>query len=443
VIFGAGSLASAFSGSAEVLIACRAVMGLGGCLIMPATLSILTNVFPKGERAKAIGVWAGVAGLGIVAGPTLGGLLLAHFWWGSVFLINVPVVVLALIAGHLVVPDSRDPSTPRLDPVGTGLSIVGLTLVLYAIIEAPARGIGNPTVLGVFVLGLAVVAVFALWELHTDHPMLDVRFFENPRFSAASLAVTLAFFSMTGVLFFLTQYLQSVLGYSALRAGLGFIPLAVTMMISSPASARLDARYGSKATVVAGLIIAAGAVALLSTARADSSYWLIGTVLALLGLGLGCVMTPATNSIMGSLPLAKAGVGSAVNDTTRQIGGALGVAILGSITAAVYRSTIQSTASFHSLSAAARATVKGGIGNVVGAANSLPAAAGSQLSDDAKHAFVHAMDITALIGTLFVLAGAAVAFIWLPAKAADEVGAPVGAEVDGEGSAELATAPAP
>jgi EmrB/QacA subfamily drug resistance transporter len=434
VIFGAGSVASAFSGSAGLLIACRAVMGLGGCLIMPATLSILTNVFPKEERAKAIGIWAGVAGLGIVAGPTLGGLLLAHFWWGSVFLINVPVVVLALIAGYLVVPDSKDPSTPRLDPGGTGLSIVGLTLVLYAIIEAPTRGIGSPVVLGLFALGLVVVALFALWELHTDHPMLDVRFFENPRFSAASLAVTLAFFSMTGVLFFLTQYLQSVLGYSALHAGLGFIPLAVTMMISSPASARLDARFGSKATVVAGLVIAAGAVALLSTARADSSYLLIGAVLALLGAGLGCVMTPATNSIMGSLPLAKAGVGSAVNDTTRQIGGALGVAILGSITDAVYRSSVHATASFRSLSAVAQATVRGGIGNVVVAANSLPAAARAQLSVDAKRSFVHAMDLTALIGTLFVLAGAAVAYIWLPAKAAEEVSP--------EGSAELAPATA-
>ncbi len=434
VIFGIGSVASAFSGSAEVLIACRALMGLGGCLIMPATLSILTNVFPKEERAKAIGIWAGVAGLGIVAGPTLGGLLLAHFWWGSVFLINVPVVILALIAGKLVVPDSRDPSAPRLDPVGTGLSIVGLTMVLYAIIEAPTRGIGNPTVLGVFVVGLIVVALFALWELHCDHPMLDVRFFENPRFSAASLAVTLAFFAMTGLLFFLTQYLQSVLGYSALQAGLGFIPLAATMMISSPASARLDARFGSKAVVVAGLIIAAGAVALLSTASVDSSYWLVAAVLALLGIGLGGVMTPATNSIMGSLPLAKAGVGSAVNDTTRQIGGALGVAILGSITNVVYRSSVQSSASFKALTATARATVRGGIGNALVTAGSLPAAARSQLALDAKRSFVHAMDLTALIGTLFVLAGAAVAYIWLPARAADE---PASVE-----SIELATAAA-
>jgi MFS family permease len=234
---------------------------------------------------------------------------------------------------------------------------------------------------------------------------------------------------MTGVLFFLTQYLQSVLGYSALEAGLGFIPVAVTMMISSPTSARLDARFGSKATVVAGLVVAAGAVALLSTASADSSYWLVAAVLALLGIGLGGVMTPATNSIMGSLPLAKAGVGSAVNDTTRQIGGALGVAILGSITNAAYRSSVQATASFQALSAGARATVRAGIGNVVVTANSLPPVARAQLTIDAKRSFVHAMDLTALIGTVFVLAGAGVALIWLPAKAADEPEASVATEL--------------
>ena len=380
VIFGAGSLASAFSGSAEVLIACRAVMGLGGCLIMPATLSILTNVFPKDERAKAIGVWAGVAGLGIVAGPTLGGLLLAHFWWGSVFLINVPVVILALIAGHLVVPDSKDPSTPRLDPVGTGLSIVGLTLVLYAIIEAPTRGIGNPTVLGVFALGLVVVAMFALWELHTDHPMLDVRFFENPRFSAASLAVTLAFFSMTGVLFFLTQYLQSVLGYSALHAGLGFIPLAVTMMISSPASARLDARYGSKATVVAGLIIAAGAVALLSTARADSSYWLIGAVLALLGARIG-LCHDAGHQLDHGIAASRQGRGGLGGQRhhppdrrSPRRGDPREHHQLPSTARAFSRRPVSARCRPRP-----RATVRGGIGNVVVAANSLPTAARAQL----------------------------------------------------------------
>ncbi|HLI56561.1 MAG TPA: MFS transporter, partial [Actinomycetota bacterium] len=365
VIFGLGSLASAFSGSANLLIACRALMGLGGCLIMPATLSILTNVFTDHrERAKAIGFWAAVAGLGIVAGPTLGGILLQHFWWGSVFLINVPVVAIALIAGKFVVPTSKDPNATPLDPVGTVLSVVGLSLVLYAIIESPTVGMGSASVIGTLVAGLAVIGGFVAWELHTDHPMLDVRFFEDRRFTAASLTITLAFFALNGLMFFLTQYLQSVLGYSTLRAGLALIPVGVAMAIAAPSSAKIDARVGSKITVFVGMLIAASGVGVLGLARADSPYTLVAVALGLLGIGGGLVMTPATNSIMGSLPLAKAGVGSAVNDTTRQVGGALGVAILGSITSAIYRSKVGATASFSALPAAARSVVRAGIGNV-------------------------------------------------------------------------------
>jgi EmrB/QacA subfamily drug resistance transporter len=421
VIFGVGSLASAFSGSADLLIACRALMGLGGCLIMPATLSILTNVFPRNERAKAIGIWAGVSGLGIVAGPTLGGLLLQHFWWGSVFLINVPVVLVALVVGHFVVPTSKDPEARKLDPVGTVLSILGLTGILYAIIEAPTEGLTNPTVLTCLIAGVVGASLFALWELHTDHPMLDVHFFQNPRFTAASVSITLAFFAMTGLLFFLTQYLQSVLGYTPLRAGLALIPVAVTMMISSPSSARLDARFGSKATVATGMTIAAGGVALLMVARVNSPYALVAAILAILGLGLGCVMTPATNSIMGSLPLGKAGVGSAVNDTTRQIGGALGVAVLGSITNAVYRSNVQSTAAVQALPAAARSVVRAGIGNVVLVAHALPPAARAAVVAGADHAFVHAINLTAVISTILMLAAAGCALAWLPARPAEEI----------------------
>ena len=418
VIFGAGSLASAFSGSAGALIACRAVMGLGGCLIMPATLSILTNVFTGPERAKAIGVWAGIAGLGIVGGPTLGGILLQHFWWGSVFLINVPVVLAALAAGHFVVPTSRDPAATPLDPIGTVLSVIGLTSVLFAIIEAPTRGAGSPVVLGAAIVGIVVVAVFVGWELRSDHPMLDVRFFENPRFTAASLAVTLIFFAMTGLLFFLTQYLQSVLGYSTLRAGLALIPLGLAMSIAAPNSARLDARFGSKTTVVGGTAIATVGVGLLAFAQPEGGYGLVAVVLALLGIGLGTAMTPATNAIMGSLPLGKAGVGSAVNDTTRQIGGALGVAVLGSVSSALYRSKVAATAGFSALPASVQGAVRAGIGNAAAAARQLPG--GSRLQAEAGASFVSAMHVTALICAAFLVAGGLVALRWLPAQAADE-----------------------
>jgi EmrB/QacA subfamily drug resistance transporter len=434
-VFGLGSVASAFSGSAAMLIAARGVAGIGGCIIMPATLSILTNVFPAGERGKAIGVWAGVSGLGIVIGPTVGGWLLQHFWWGSVFLINVPVVIAALIAGYFLVPTSRDPSSPRLDPVGTVLSAVGLVGVLYAIIEGPSKGWTNTGVLAAFAFGVALVATFIRWELRSDHPMLDVRFFQNPRFSGASIAVTLIFFAMFGSLFFLTQYLQDVLGYSALQAGLGFAPLAATLMISAPNSSRLTARFGTKVVVTAGMAVTAGALLLLTQATVHSGYLLVGTVLALLGAGMGTAMAPATDSIMGSLPLAKAGVGSAVNDTTRQIGGALGVAILGSITNSVYRSHVGSSAVIAALPAAARAAVRNGIGNAVAVAQQMGAnPTATAVANQAKKAFVHAMTSTVYLGAAFALAGAAFAFWWLPARPAVEPGASRADEADGGGA---------
>ncbi|HEY2429473.1 MAG TPA: MFS transporter [Acidimicrobiales bacterium] len=416
VMFGIGSVASAFSGSASMLIAARGLAGIGGCIIMPATLSILTNVFPAPERGKAIGVWAGVSGLGIVVGPTVGGYLLQHFWWGSVFLINVPVMVVALIGAHFLVPDSRDPSSPRLDPVGTVLSAAGLVAVLYGVIESPALGWANRGVVTAFAAGFVILGAFVWWELHTDHPMLDVRFFENPRFSGASIAVTLIFFAMFGSLFFLTQYLQDVLGYSALRAGLAFTPLAVTMMVAAPNSARITRRFGTKLTVAAGMVVIAGALLLLSRAGVGSSYVFVGVVLGLLGLGIGFGMSPATESIMGSLPLAKAGVGSAVNDTTRQVGGALGVAVLGSITNAAYRSHVAAAAA--GLPAAARVVVRAGVGNALAVAQALPSrGAQAALATSAKLAFVHAMSSTVLIAAVVALAGAGVALLWLPARA--------------------------
>ena len=413
LMFGVGSLASAFSGSAGMLIAARGLAGIGGCIIMPATLSILTNVFPSDERGKAIGIWAGVSGLGIVVGPTVGGYLLQHFWWGSVFLVNVPVMVVALVAGWFLVPDSRDPSSPRLDPLGTVLSAVGLVAVLYGVIESPAKGWGNTTVLSAFIAGAVIIGSFVWWELHSSHPMLDVRFFKNPRFSGASIAVTLIFFAMFGVMFFLTQYLQDVLGFSALRAGVAFAPLAVVMMISAPNSARLTRRFGTKLVVSGGMVMVAASLLLLSRATVHSGYLLVGVVLGMLGAGMGFGMSPATESIMGSLPLAKAGVGSAVNDTTRQVGGALGVAVLGSITNAAYRAHVSSSTAVTALPAAARSVVRDGIGNALVVAQR---AGVSAVATAAKVAFVHAMSSTAVIGAVVALGGALVALVWLPAR---------------------------
>jgi EmrB/QacA subfamily drug resistance transporter len=244
VIFAAGSAAGAFSGSASMLTLCRAVMGVGGALIMPATLSILTNVFtdPK-ERSKAIGAWAGISGMGIAVGPILGGFLLEHFWWGSVFLVNVPVAIVALTLGRFLIPNSKDPSAPKLDFVGSGTSIVGLSLLLWAIIEVPGKGWSDPTVILTMIGGLLVLGAFAAWELRSDEPMLDLQFFANPRFTVASLSITMAFFAMSGTLFLLTQLLQFVLGYSALAAGYRMAPMAVAMMVMAPLTPRLTERF--------------------------------------------------------------------------------------------------------------------------------------------------------------------------------------------------------
>ncbi|HEX3565750.1 MAG TPA: MFS transporter, partial [Acidimicrobiales bacterium] len=238
--FGLGSVLSAFAGSATQLIATRSLMGVGGAIIMPATLSILTNTFTNpSERAKAIGIWAGVSGMGIAVGPIAGGWLLQHFWWGSVFLVNVPVVLLGLVGGWYFITDSRDPSKPKLDPIGAGLSIVGLTALLWGLIEAPSHGWTSPSILASYAIAAVILSTFVVWERRSSHPMLDVRVFENPRFSAASSAITLVFFSMFGSFFLITQYLQNVRGYNALQAGLRIAPIAAVLFVAAPASSVL------------------------------------------------------------------------------------------------------------------------------------------------------------------------------------------------------------
>ena len=350
LVFGGGSFLCAFASGPAELIVLRGVQGLGAALIMPATLSILTNVFPDpSERARAIATWAGVSGLGVAIGPLAGGFLLEHFWWGSIFLVNVPVIALTLVAVIALVPDSRDPEAPRLDVLGTVLFTVGLVSALYGIIEGPSRGWTDPEILLAFGVGVVLLVGFVLWERRTDHPILDVTFFANPRFSAASLAVTFVFFAMFGSLFFVSQYLQFVLGYSALRSGAALLPVAAALMVAAPSSAKLVARFGTKVVVSGGLVVVATALLLFSRASATSGYPLVGAVLVIIGLGMGLAMAPATDSIMGSLPPEKAGVGSAMNDTTREIGGALGVAVMGSITSSVYGSRIAGTEAYRTL----------------------------------------------------------------------------------------------
>jgi EmrB/QacA subfamily drug resistance transporter len=415
LVFGAGSIASAFATSASVLIGTRALMGVGGALIMPSTLSILTNVFPPHERGRAIGIWAGVSGLGIGIGPMVGGFLLDHFWWGSVFLVNVPVVIFAFVAGRLIVPNSKDPSAPRIDPVGVVLSISGLVTLVYAIIEAPNHGWTDPAVLTEFAVAIVLLGAFVGWELRTDHPMLNVRFFENPRFTAANLSITLVFFAMFGSLFFLTQYMQFILGYTPLQAGLRTAPIALVMIVVSPITGALVHRLGNKALVAAGMTVAASGLFLMSRMTAGSGYLHVLESMIVLAAGMSLAMTPATESVMGSLPREKAGVGSAMNDTTRQIGGALGVAVLGSVFTSAYTAGLGSVLGH--LPVAAAAEVQTSVGAALRVAQAVGGTAGRTLQTVAIGSFIHAMGRAMVLGSIVALAGAIVSLIWLPNRA--------------------------
>jgi EmrB/QacA subfamily drug resistance transporter len=452
LVFGLGSLASAMAGSAGVLIASRGFMGIGGAFIMPATLSIITNVFPARERGRAIGVWAATAGVAVALGPLTGGFLLQHFYWGSVFLVNLPIVAFGLLAGVFLIPDSKDPHPAALDPLGAILSIAGLAILLYGIIEAPSHGWGDPVTVISLLIAAVLLAGFAWWELHIDHPMLNFAFFKNPRFSAGSAAITLTFLAMFGSLFVFTQYLQFILGYTPLQTGVRLLAFAIPMVLISPLSPRLVERFGTKVVVAAGMAMTTTGLVALSFVEAQSSYAGIAWRMVIMASGLALTMAPATDSIMGSLPLAKAGVGSAVNDTTRQVGGALGVAVLGSVFTSIYGSQLANSLNGQGLPAGVVAQAKDSVGAAMQAAATLGGAAGARLVSATNSAFIDGFHAALRAGALVTLIGVAVTLVWLPARAragdvrgqADEFSAehPV-LEPDGVAPSTDTSAPAP
>ena len=415
VIFGAASVFAAFAGSADALIIARSLMGVGGALIMPSTLSIITNIFTGAERGRAIAAWAAVAGLGIVIGPALGGWLLEHYWWGSIFLINIFIVGVAILLGFALVPESKDPTATPLDPIGALLSIAGLVGLVYSIIEAPSNGWLDAATLIGFALATVLLGAFFWWERQSEHPMLRLEFFKNPRFSAASGAIALVFFAMFGTVFMLTQYMQFVLLFSPLEAGIRIMPIA-TMIIAAPVAARTVERLGSKVVVAAGLTVVAGAMAWLATLDINSGYGHIAITLSFLGVGMGAAMAPATESIMCSVPLAKAGVGSAMNDTTRQIGGALGVAVLGSVLASSYSSAMAPIVGV--LPPEAAEIAGDSIGGAFAVASRL-GEAGAPLVAAANQAFVDGMTTAVWVAAVVALIGAVLTAAFLPAKAMD------------------------
>lgn len=429
-VFLVGSLAAAVSDTPTMLIASRALMGVGAAFIMPSTLSVLTNVFPAKERPKAIGIWAAVSGLGIAFGPITGGVLIENLSWGWVFLINVPVAITALALCRPLVPESKDPAAPKLDPFGATLSFAGLTTLLWAIIEAGGdRGFTDPTVMSTFGLAVALLSAFVVWEMHAASPMFDVRLFRDRRFSASAASITMVFFALFGTIFFLTQYLQSVLDYGPITAGAAFIPVSVGMVVASQVSARLTVKVGPRPIVAGGLALVGGGLALLSLAEADSGYGLIAAALTALGFGMGMAMTPATESLMSALPKEHASVGSAMNDAVRMVGGALGVAVLGSLLSTGYRGDMETAVS--GLPADAGEAASEGVGGAVAVADKVGGQGGDSLVLAANEAFTSAMSTAVLVAAAAALIGSLLAAVLLPSKSdePEAAAAPTAAEV--------------
>ena len=411
-LFVLGAVAGALAQSSAQVIAVRGVMGLGAAFVMPSTLSILTNVFDDAERPRAISLWAGIAAGGAALGPPLTGLLLERFWWGSVFLVTVPISAVALVAGHRLIPTSKDPDGTRLDLPGALLSIVGVGALVYAIIEAPHAGWLSATTLLWALLAVVIGATFVAVERRSSHPMLDLALFRNPTFRVSAIGIGMAFFAMFGMFFLLTQYLQLVHDMSPLVAGSMILPMSATLMLVSPRAPRLVMRYGPRAVVTAGMSTASiGLIGIAGATRLDSVAWVL-LPMVVLACGMAVTMTPLTTMIMAATPRARAGMGSATNDATRELGGALGVAVLGSVTSTLY---VDRLPSLVGLSAADTAEVRSGLAGAIDVASR--AAGFGGLADAARSAFVDGLGVAFVVASLMAAGAALMASRLLPATA--------------------------
>src|SRR5947209_4810503 len=413
-VFGGASMLSAFSTSPAMLIGSRAVMGIGGALVQPATLSIIQNTFKPAERGKAIGLWAGITGLAVAIGPIGGGALLLHFWWGSVFLVNAPFVLVGVVAIALLVPESRDPDPREIDPLGIMLSIGGLFALVYGIIRGGDESFGDPLPYGAIVLGLVLLAVFVFVERRADNPSLDISLFRFPAFSAACAALTLAFFALFGVTFFLTFYLQFARDYSPFQAGLRLLPVALALVFFAPRSDAVVRRIGAKATCAGGLLLVAAAFAIYQLIQMHTNIWVLELLLFMQGTGMANVIAPATNSLLSVVPQAKAGAGAAVNNTVRQIGGALGVAVIGTVLATTYGGHLGHA--LDKLPPQAQSIAKQSIGATVQIAQHAPPQVRQSVVGPADRAYVHAMHDAAYVSCGAALLGAIAVLVWLPGR---------------------------
>jgi EmrB/QacA subfamily drug resistance transporter len=412
LLFGAASTAAAYAGATGPLIAARAVMGVGAAVLTPMTLAVLPVLFPPAERPKAIAFAAIGMGIGVPLGPIVGGYLLKHFWWGSVFLVNVPVVLIALVAIATLVPESRDPRRPRIDVVGGLLSTAGLVLFVYGVIEAPGRGWADPRVLAAIGAGLLLIVAFVGWERRTGEPMIDLALFARPRFLWGTLAATVASFALFGLLFVLPQYLQAVRGHDALGTGVRLLPLMAGLIVGARSSELIARRIGATVPVAAGMFLIAAGLGLGAITGAHSGYGFVAGWLSVIGVGVGLALAPAMDAVLGELPPERSGSGTAMTMTLRQVGGALGVALLGSVSAAAYTDRLH----LAGLPAPAARAAEDSIAGAVAVGERLGSAA---LLADARSAYVHAMSVVLVVcATIAVLGGVLVALL-LPARARD------------------------
>ena len=429
VIFGTCAFIASRADSAATLIGARAVMGIGAALVMPATLSIIQNSFPPHERAKAVATWAGLAGAGGAIGPLLSGLMLKWFGWSSVFLINIPLVLLLIVLVGSIVPTSRDPEGHPLDPIGAFVSVLALGSLVFGIIEGPEWGWGSIGVVVAFASAIIFGIGFVVWETHTEFPTLDPRLFRLRGFGMGSLSISTIFFCMFGMFFLATQYLQYVKGYSPLEAGVRTLPSAAVLVALSPRSPLIVGRFGVRPTTRVGFVFVVSGFVIMSTLGVDTSYWIFMIGLMVLAAGMALIMPPSTSSIIGSLPLAKAGVGSAVNDVTREVGGAIGIAVMGSVLNSVYRSSIDLSgvkalvpAPFRASFAGAADAAGQSIGQAMGVAGSMQgrsAEGAAGITAASRDAFVHGTSIAFLVAAGVALCGGAVVSSRIPNELAE------------------------
>ena len=420
ILFGLTSAYAAFiAGSASALIVARGVMGFAGAMIMPATLSIITNVFPRNERARAVALWAGISGTGAVIGPLIAGYILEHASWHAIFVVNLPLVILALVAGAILVPRTADPSHATFDILGAILSVVGVASLVYATIEAPLHSWGSGTTLSILAVSAVALALFVWWELRIKHPMLDVRLFGTKTFGTSSLSLTLLFFVLYGMFFNISQLMQLIYNYTPFSAAVRFIPIAIALTVASTSSTRLVDNFGKRRVVATGMLIVTVGVTILATIGLAPNYPRLAIAMFVTAFGIGLAMSPTTDLLMSSVPRSRAGMGSAMNDTTRELGGALGVAILGSILASHYVARLGNL--FSAFPVAARVIARGSLAGALGVASTAKGSGGAQLILASKSAWLSSYKYSLIVAAIIIGIATIIAYKALPDRAADDI----------------------